>query len=167
MCFTEANFWQFWLKVCKMAQKRFFLSFLKKKINIFFWDMGQNAIDQSDCRICLSIKPQEGREGWNWFLHAHKHRIFIQVNSIIFSVGDQACQIPKITSLQYFRIILRKKWGKNLFFWTTISFKVFYKLIPAIISHGQSIRNNKFPISLQCFKKEGRDEVDFSHANKH
>ena len=33
--------------------------------------------------------------------------------------------------------------------------------------HAQIIRNNKFAISLHCLKKEGSDEVDFLHADKH
>ena len=98
-------------------------------------------------------------------LDLDQHQIFRQVDSIV--LWTDMPKVPKITSLQYFRIILRKTWGKHLLFWTTISFKVFYKLIPAIIIHGQSSQNNKFQISLQCLKKEGRDEVDFSHANKH
>ena len=121
--------------------------------------MGQNALGQSNCRILNAISQERSD------LDLDQHQIFWQVDTVVLWTGMP--KVPKITSLQYFRIILIKKWGKNLFFWTTISFKVFYKLIPAIISHGQSIRNNKFPISLQCFKKEGRDEVDFSHANKH
>ena len=46
-----------------------------------------------------------------------------------------------------------------------INIKVFYKLIPsffvAIARHAQSTQNNKFTISLQCLKEEGRVEVDF------
>ena len=36
-----------------------------------------------------------------------------------------------------------------------------------IASHAQSTQNSKFVISLQYLKKEGRDEVDFLHADKH
>ena len=32
---------------------------------------------------------------------------------------------------------------------------------------AQIIQNNKFPISLQCLKKEVSDKVDFLHADKH
>ena len=46
-----------------------------------------------------------------------------------------------------------------------INIKVFYKLIPsffvAIARHAQSTQNNKFTISLQYLKEEGRVEVDF------
>ena len=51
-----------------------------------------------------------------------------------------------------------------------ISINVFYKLISsflvAIARHGQSTQNDKFEISLQYFKKEGRNEFDFLHADK-
>ena len=33
--------------------------------------------------------------------------------------------------------------------------------------HVQITQNNKFAISLQYFKKEGRDKVDFLHADKY
>ena len=33
--------------------------------------------------------------------------------------------------------------------------------------HPQSSQNSKLPMSLQYFKKEVRDEVDFLHADKH
>ena len=36
----------------------------------------------------------------------------------------------------------------------------------AIARHAQSIQNNKFPISLQNHKKEGRDKLDFLHVDK-
>ena len=52
-----------------------------------------------------------------------------------------------------------------------INIKVLYKLIPlflvAIASHGQTTQNNKFSIFLQYLKKERRDEIDFSYADKH
>ena len=38
--------------------------------------------------------------------------------------------------------------------------------LTTITRHAQSTQNNKFAISLQCLKKEGRDEVDFLHADK-
>ena len=33
--------------------------------------------------------------------------------------------------------------------------------------HAQSTQNSKFVMSLQYLKKEGRDEVDFLHADRH
>ena len=36
----------------------------------------------------------------------------------------------------------------------------------AMSMHVQSIQNNKFAISLQYLKKEGRHEVDFLHGDK-
>ena len=37
----------------------------------------------------------------------------------------------------------------------------------AIARHAQSTHNNKFEISLQYLKKEGRAELDFLHIDKH
>ena len=36
-----------------------------------------------------------------------------------------------------------------------------------MIKHSQNSQNIKFDMSLQCLKKEVRDEVDFLHAHKH
>ena len=36
-----------------------------------------------------------------------------------------------------------------------------------IVKHPQSSQNSKFSMSLQKFKKEVRDDVDFLHADKH
>ena len=36
-----------------------------------------------------------------------------------------------------------------------------------VASHAQITQNEKFAISLQCFKKELSDEVNFLHADKH
>ena len=36
-----------------------------------------------------------------------------------------------------------------------------------MVKHSQSSQNCKFAMSLQCRKKEVRDEVDFLHADKH
>ena len=64
-------------------------------------------------------------------------------------------------SWQYF-----KKKGRDRYeFLHEINIKVFYKLIPSffvtIARHAQSTQNNKFTISLQYLKEEGRVEVDF------
>ena len=52
-----------------------------------------------------------------------------------------------------------------------LDIKIFYKLVIlfllVIARHAQSTRNSKFVISLQYLEKEGRDEVDFLHADKH
>ena len=46
--------------------------------------------------------------------------------------------------------------------------KVFYRLVVLVIArHAQSTLNSKFVISLQYLKREGSDEVDFLHADKH
>ena len=36
-----------------------------------------------------------------------------------------------------------------------------------MVKYSQSSQNNKFAMSLQYFKKEVREEVDFLHADKH
>ena len=36
-----------------------------------------------------------------------------------------------------------------------------------MVKHSQSSQNCKFAMSLQYLEKEVRDEVDFSHADKH
>ena len=50
-----------------------------------------------------------------------------------------------------------------------INIKLFYKVIPLFFDtrHAQSTQNNKFAVSLQDLKKEGRIELDFMHADKH
>ena len=49
--------------------------------------------------------------------------------------------------------------------------QVFYKLLVlfvlVIASHAQTTQDIKFVVSLQYLYKDGRDEVDFLHADKH
>ena len=49
--------------------------------------------------------------------------------------------------------------------------KVYYKIdnmiLMGIVKHSQSSQNSKFTMSLQYFKKEVRDKVDFLHVDKH
>ena len=40
-------------------------------------------------------------------------------------------------------------------------------ILIGMVKHSQSSQNSKFVMSLQCHKKEVRDEVDFLHADKH
>ena len=58
-----------------------------------------------------------------------------------------------------------------MIFCIKINIKVFYKLVASfllvIARHAQGTQNSNFVISLQYLKKEGRDEVDFQHADKH
>ena len=57
-----------------------------------------------------------------------------------------------------------------MIFCMKINIKFFHKLVVlfllVIARHAQSSQNSKFVISLQYLKKEGRDEVDFLHADK-
>ena len=59
----------------------------------------------------------------------------------------------------------------KLIFCLLINVEVFYKLIVSlwafIVRHAQSTKNNKSVISLQCMKKNVKDEVDFLPADKH
>ena len=52
-----------------------------------------------------------------------------------------------------------------------MNIRVFYKLAIlfslVIAKHAHSTQNSKFVISLQYLYEEGRDEVDFLHANRH
>ena len=70
-------------------------------------------------------------------------------------------KVPKVRSLHIFAIspeVLQ------------INRKVFYKLIVSpwvcVVRHAQSIQNNKFTISLQYFKENVKDKVDFFPADK-
>ena len=48
-----------------------------------------------------------------------------------------------------------------------VSYKVILSILVGMIKHSQSTQNNKFVISLQYFKKQNRNGVDFLHADKH
>ena len=58
-----------------------------------------------------------------------------------------------------------------MIFFISVNIKYFYKLIVSflliIVRYAQSTQNIRFVISLQYLKKEGRDEVDFLHENRH
>ena len=59
----------------------------------------------------------------------------------------------------------------NFIYDMQISTKSFYKLIVllwvCIVRQAHDTKNNKFVASLQYFKKEVNDKVDFLHAGKH
>ena len=58
-----------------------------------------------------------------------------------------------------------------MIFYMKINIKVFFKRVVSILlvitRHAQSTQNSTFVISLQYFKNEGRDEVDFLYADRH
>ena len=62
--------------------------------------------------------------------------------------------------------ITRKTWVMKLLFCLQIDTKVFYKVIVSfwvcVSRHAQNTQNNKFAISLQYLKENGKNEVDFS-----
>ena len=75
-------------------------------------------------------------------------------------------KVPKVLRLQY----LGKKEVRDNFFCMQISIKASLKQISsflvAMTMDAQSTLNNKFAISLQYLKKEGRHEVDFLLGDK-
>ena len=75
-------------------------------------------------------------------------------------------KVPKVTSLQY----LGKKEVTDIFFLHADKHQSFLEVdtivLMAMAMHAQSTQNNKFAVSLQCLKKEGRHEVDFLHGDK-
>ena len=65
---------------------------------------------------------------------------------------------------------LQKNMGLKWFFCLQINTKVFYKVIVfwmCVTRLAQSTQNNKFAISLQYLKENGKNEVDFLLADKH
>ena len=48
-----------------------------------------------------------------------------------------------------------------------VSYRLVVSLLLVIARPAQSTQNSKFVISLHYLKKEGRDEVDFLHGDKH
>ena len=81
-------------------------------------------------------------------------------------------KVPEITSLQYLCRNSRKRPEINLIFCMKINIKVFYKLLLSSLvviarHYAQSIRNNKFALPSQYFKKEVRYKADFFHADKY
>ena len=65
--------------------------------------------------------------------------------------------------------ITRKTWGMKLLFCLQIDTKVFCKVVVSfwvcISRLAQSTQNNKFAISLQYLKENGKNEVDFFLAD--
>ena len=65
---------------------------------------------------------------------------------------------------------LQKNMGLKWFFCLQINTKVFYKVIVFWMYETtlvQSTQNNKFGISLQYLKENGKNEVEFLLAGKH
>ena len=85
-----------------------------------------------------------------------------------FSSYGPKCSQPKRLQDSLKCNILRKKCGIKLTFCEQINIKFFCKLILSFLEgvarHAQS--NNKFAISQQYFKKEVKDNVDFSHVDE-
>ena len=48
-----------------------------------------------------------------------------------------------------------------------VSYKMILSLLMGMIKHSQSTQSNKFVISVQYPKKEVRNEIHFSHVDKH
>ena len=80
-------------------------------------------------------------------------------------------KVPKIRSLHNFAISPEKKWWMKWFFGLQIYTKVFYKMILSFwvcaTRVTQSTQKNKFTISLQYLKENGKNEVYFLLVDKH
>ena len=102
-----------------------------------------------------------------YFWQVDKYQSFLQVDIIIFARHAQSTQNKKFA---YLCNISRKTWGMKWFFCLQINTKVFYKMIPSfwvcLTRVTQSTQNNKFAISLQYLKENGKIEVDFLLADK-
>ena len=76
--------------------------------------------------------------------------------------------MPKITSLLFLYNILRKNWvivdllhadkHESLL-------QIDSMILMGMVKHSQSSQNSEFAMSLQCLKKEVKDEVYFLHAD--
>ena len=106
---------------------------------------------------------QKSRDQIEFFI-AGKHQSFLPVSAIAFLVG--MASLTWSTKNNKLAISLL-----NMIFYMKINIRIFYKLVVlfllVIASHAQSTRNSKFVISLQYLKKEGRDKVDFLHADNY
>ena len=66
--------------------------------------------------------------------------------------------------------MLRKKQVIKLIFFPADKHESFLKIVKifgGMVKHSQSPQNSKFAMSLQCLKKEVRDQVYSLHADKH
>ena len=100
-------------------------------------------------------------------MHVDKHQSFLQIDAVDFWWAWLVmCKLPKILSLYF-----KNRWGINFIFCMKINIKVFYKLtltfLKAEVRHAPSTSNNKFGVILLYRKEEGKDKVDFLHADKH
>ena len=103
------------------------------------------------------------------FWHAEKQQNFLQVDIIILGMCCQTC--PKYPKYAYLCNISRKTWGIKLFFCLQINTKVFYSALVSfwvcVMILARSTQNNRFAVSLQYLKENGKNEVVFLLADKH
>ena len=135
------------------------------------WNLsyGPNSLGQSDCKILLKCNiSRKQREIKSSF--CIQINIKISCKMVLFLLGlarhAQSCQNNKFAVSQQ---DIKKEAKDKFNFLHEDRHKVFYNLMSsffvAIVRYPQSTQNNKFPICLQ-YLKEGRDEVDFLHADK-
>ena len=90
---------------------------------------------------------------------------------MVFSFQYAQPGIPKVPKFAYLCKISRKTWRFKLLFSLPINTKVFYKVLVSfwvcVSRLVQGTQNNKFAISLQYLKENGKNEVGFLLADKH
>ena len=159
--------WKFCHASPKNSTKRDFFQFLTflSKLHAWqsfcSWGIAQNILDQSDCKIFLSVISVKKLRAPVDFLSANKNESFLQGGAITFGGCKQTCS--KYPNEQAY--ISRKREGKNMIFCLKINHNVFDKLVIlfllVIARHAQCTHNRKFAISVQYIKNEGRVEVVF------
>ena len=97
------------------------------------------------------------------FLSADKRQRFLQIDNIILGVFGQACpNYPKHQVCYFFEISEEVSDGGDFLY--ADKHESLRQIDTMILMDGQifpKFPNSKFAMSLQCLKKEVRDEVDF------
>ena len=110
----------------------------------------------------FAISPEKGG-GWSWFSPTDKHESFLQDDSITLGVFSQACpKYPKQQVCYFFEISEEVSDGGDFLY--ADKHESLRQIDIMILMDGQifpKFPNSKSAMSLQCLKKEVRDEVDF------
>ena len=125
-----------WMRVARHVQ-----STENNRVTIFLQCLKENMKDEVD------------------FLHADKCRkFFLKWYYHFRCMWPGMSRLPKITSLLFLRIILRRKWMMELIFPCRKAWKLFANLyehsLIGMMNHSQISQNSKFRMSLQYFKKK-------------
>ena len=104
------------------------------------------------------------------FLRPDKQK-FLQTDTIILGVVDQACSYyPKQQICYFFAISFKRSewWSWFLHRKEHEGFlQINTMVLIGMIKHSQSFQNSKFAMPLQYLKQKVRDKVDFLLADKH